>query len=433
MPKKVLVISYYWPPSGGGGVQRWLKFVKYLPQFGWTPVVFTPENPDFELQDSTLDRDVDANLDVIRFPIWEPFGIYKKLTGANKNGSYKQGIVIEKSNMSLMQRLVIWIRGNLFLPDPRRFWVKPSVKFLVDYLEREQVDAVVTTGPPHSMHLIGMGLKQKTGVKWIADFRDPWSDWDLLDKLKTSSLAKKWHKYKESQVLKIADVILTCTPRMASLFQAKGYTDKVKMITNGVDASDFDIEDEPSFDKFRITHIGLLNEMRNPVALWQVLAELVNEREDFREDLEIELAGMVSSSVLDGINSSTLSKHLSFLDYIPHKEVFTRYQQASLLLLLMNDSDNADILIPGKFFEYLYTSKRILAFGSKRSDVNTILMDSGMDTVVDYSDKTIVKSRVLETYEKFKLGQVDIPVINKEQWLRSNLTKQLKVVLDGLS
>src|SRR5690349_6423 len=186
--KKVLIIAYYWPPSGGSGVQRWLKFVKYLPYYGWKPYVFTPANPSFELQDDSLLKDVPAEAEIIRFPIWEPYGLFNSLAGKKEKST---GSFISKDNPSLIQKLSVWIRGNFIIPDPRRFWVRPSVRFLTDYLSKNQIDTIITTGPPHSLHLIGLKLKKKNpSLKWIADFRDPWSEWGLLDSLRVGSIAR---------------------------------------------------------------------------------------------------------------------------------------------------------------------------------------------------------------------------------------------------
>ncbi|MGL1886550.1 MAG: glycosyltransferase family 4 protein [Reichenbachiella sp.] len=434
MSKRVLIISYYWPPSGGGGVQRWLKFAKFLPGYDWEPVIFTPENPDFELKDESLNKDVADSLEVIRFPIWEPFGVYKKLLGKSKQSNLKQGVVIEKAQMSFGEKLAIWVRGNMFFPDSRRFWVKPSVNYLTDYIERAQVDVVITTGPPHSMHLIGLGLKQRTGVKWICDFRDPWSDWDLLDKLKTSSLVKYMHTRLEKKVVDAADLVLTCTPNMRKLFSSKVPAHKVKMITNGVDPEDFDMQEciKPRGDVFRLTHMGLLNEMRNPDLLWEVLEDLLEEDTEFKDDLEIVLGGMVSSSIIDHLESSVLSNHVKFLDYLPHEKVLEHYDRSNVLLLLMNNTANADIMIPGKLFEYLYSAKDILAFGSNNSDTNQILESSGLKGVVSYTNKEEIKSRILQSYDDFNNGRFRAEVKDVDQWSRKNLTKELALLLDAL-
>ncbi|MFY0628136.1 MAG: glycosyl transferase [Reichenbachiella sp.] len=432
MPNKVLIITYYWPPSGGGGVQRWLKFSKYLPEFGWEPIIFTPENPEFELKDESLFNDVHESIEVLKFPIWEPFSIYKKMFSKSASKNLKQGVVKEKSQLSVFDKMIVWIRGNIFIPDPRVFWVKPSVKFLCDYIQDNEIDIVVTSGPPHSMHLIGRGLKRKIGVEWIADFRDPWSDWDILDKLKTSGIAKAIHKRKELTVLNEADIVLTVTNRLGSLFAKKIESTKTKVITNGIDESDITI-DEPQFNKFRITHIGLLNDLRDPTELWNVLSELCNENEDFKSDLEILLAGTISSTILAKLNSVDISREsIVVKDYIEHQDVFKYYQQSTILLLLMNQTSNADWLIPAKLFEYLGANKEVLALGSQESEVHEILKNAGNDGVLEYSNRVKLKDRIMKSYENFKVQKKTTNYIGVENFYRKNLTQELVSLLDDI-
>ncbi|WP_420579652.1 glycosyltransferase family 4 protein [Reichenbachiella sp.] len=430
--KKVLIITYYWPPSGGGGVQRWLKFAKYLPDFGWQPIVFTPENPEFDLKDESLSKDVSSELEVLRFPIWEPFGVYKKLF--KKKEKLKQGIVIEKTNMSFVDRLSVWVRANLFIPDPRRFWVNPSVKFLVPYIEQHNIDAVVTTGPPHSMHLIGLQLKRKCDIKWIADFRDPWSDWDVLDKLDVNPLVRKIHAKLEKSVLSNADLTLTVSKRLALSLKEKSESCRIKIITNGVDEDDLNLKSELKVDsKFRITHMGLLNEVRDPQILWKTLEDLCFEIKGFKEDLEILLAGMVSDSILDRLkNSEELSGCLRHLDYISHQEVFGYYQNSTVLLLLLNQSENAKWILPGKLFEYLLTKKPILTLGEIESDVGDVLNETNSGQVFDFENREGVKNKLIRIYVAFKKGNLEQKSVNTDQFLRSNLTKQLSADLDEM-
>nr|MCU0397817.1 glycosyl transferase [Cyclobacteriaceae bacterium] len=212
--KKVLIITYYWPPSGGSGVQRWLKFVKYLPQFGWQPYVYTPENPSFEVKDETLLKDIPIEAEVIKLPIWEPYSMFNRLTllaGGKEKSSNRNEPEVKPS--SGFQRLATWVRANLFIPDPRIFWIKPSVRFLHDFLKERKIITIITTGPPHSMHLIGLKLKKKNpDLNWIADFRDPWTEWGLWEKFGTGAWAMRRHRKLEHKVLISADHVVSVTP-----------------------------------------------------------------------------------------------------------------------------------------------------------------------------------------------------------------------------
>ncbi|UXX81233.1 glycosyltransferase family 4 protein [Reichenbachiella carrageenanivorans] len=423
--KKILVITYYWPPSGGGGVQRWLKFVKYLPEQGWEPIVFTPENPEFDLQDESLLKDVNPAVEIIKFPIWEPLSFYKKIF--KKKGKLKQGIVIEKTKMSLVDKLSVWVRANLFIPDPRRFWVRPSVEFLLPLIEQHQIDVVVTTGPPHSMHLIGLELKKKSTVRWVADFRDPWSDWDLLDKLGVGGLARNLHLRQELSVLTQADLVLTASQGISKSLAEKYPACNIEVITNGFDTDDFkEVKTDGVPTKFRITHLGLLNELRNPQVLWDCLEEICQEVPSFQDDLELVLSGMVSQSVLDGIyDSPQLKDALTHLDYISHQEVLEYYQQSAVLLLLLNQSDEAQLIIPGKLFEYLMTKKTILAIGKEKSEVNDILMDTTAGRVYESTDRAGVKALILDNYMQFKKGEISHFPKSIDQYTRKALTQRL--------
>lgn len=432
--KKILVISYYWPPSGGGGVQRWLKFVKYLPEFGWDPVVFTPENPEFDLKDESLVKDISPTLEVLRFPIWEPFSFYKKLFSDGKDQKLKQGIVIEKSKLSLKDRLVIWVRANLFVPDPRRFWVRPSVKFLVPYIKDNDIDVIVTTGPPHSMHLIGLEIKKHCDVRWLADFRDPWSDWDILDKLKVSNWVRGIHQRMEKKVLNEADLVLTVSHRLAQQLRSKGGKAKIDVVTNGVDDADFELMTNQSPPvKFIISHMGLLNEVRDPVVLWTVLSDMCVEIEGFKTDLQISLAGMVSSSILDQLSRSEhLASCLHHLDYISHREVFEVYHSSSVLLLLLNQTPNSKWILPGKLFEYLLTGKTILTLGESESDVNDLLIETNAGVVFSFEDHSKIRTLITTAYQQYKSGLQTPNVVEAGKYLRRNLTKELAQYLDQI-
>jgi glycosyltransferase involved in cell wall biosynthesis len=233
MNKKVLIITYYWPPSGGSGVQRWLKFVKYLVRAGWEPFVFTPENPSFTIEDKSLQSDVPESVEVIRFPIWEPYQLFFRVSSLFGKKRLQQTDFISTGKKSFFQSISSWVRGNLFIPDARMFWVKPSVNYLTNFIQRSNIDKVITTGPPHSVHLIGLRLKRKNpSLHWIADFRDPWSEWDLLDTLSLTLLARKRHQSLERQVLKNADRVITIAPYHVDRLQELSGR-KVDLITNG--------------------------------------------------------------------------------------------------------------------------------------------------------------------------------------------------------
>ncbi len=257
MAQRVLILTYYWPPGGGAGVQRWLKFVKYLPHFGWEPVVYAPENPEYMAIDPSLEKDIPAETEIIKTRVWEPYEVYKKFVGMKQGEKINAAFVSETKKPKHSEGLAVWIRGNFFIPDARKFWIKPSVKFLSHYLKTKPVDVIVSTGPPHSMHLIAMGLRKKFDIPWVADFRDPWTRISYYSELKLSAKADKKHKILEKLVLEKADEVMVVSEGMKIDFTEIHKRD-YEVIHNG-----FDTEDIPSTQikpdrKFSISHIGVL-------------------------------------------------------------------------------------------------------------------------------------------------------------------------------
>lgn len=427
----MLIITYYWPPSGGGGVQRWLKMAKYLPEYGWKPIVFTPENPDFELKDNSLLGDVLPEAEILKIPIWEPFGLYKKLLG--KKAVQKQGVV-DKKDSSWLGKLSLWIRGNWFIPDPRIFWVRPAVNYLSKYLLANPVDAIVTTGPPHSMHLIGMELKRRTGTKWIADFRDPWTDWDVLPQLNLGKRAWKYHKKLEHQVMQNAHVVLTVTNRLAKQLANTGGISEVQVVTNGFDSEDFAENASKKPDKFRIAHVGLLNDGRNPLQLWKALNNLCLKNSAFKEHLEVVLVGTVEQSVKESIGEfMSLKEQVVFPDYMSHAEVLELYANSAVLLLLVNNTSNSSWILPGKLFEYLSARKPILAFGKEISDANDLLTDCGYESIHSYDTSTeVLENAVVTMYSTFKNDSFEVSSNKIEAYSRKKLVGEIVDILEKL-
>lgn len=428
--QKVLIITYYWPPSGGGGVQRWLKFAKYLPQYGWEPIIFTPEKPDFDLKDPSLLDDIPKDVEVLKFPIWEPYSVFKKLSGRKE---LKQGQVLEGGKKGMLSNLAIWLRGNLFIPDPRLFWVKPSVNYISSILASNQIETIITTGPPHSMHLIGLKLKMKQpALTWIADFRDPWTKWDILSQFKMSKWAWKKHKQLEQNVIRSADCVLTVSNSWKKDFERLG-AKRTRVITNGFDTADFrnsKIMDRP--DHFVISHIGMLNVYRNPAWLWRVLDAMVLEGA-FNNDLKIEFIGILSDDVLKSFeNYPNLKPLIQKENYLPHDKVIEKYDQSALLLLLQNDSENAKGHLPGKFFEYLGARRSILCIGNRDSDLSQILKETKAGEVFDSMSSAALKQFLMEAYQQWQTGNSQKGSADISRFERKSLTGDLDQLLKSL-
>lgn len=407
--KRALIITYYWPPSGGSGVQRWLKFAKYLPQYGWEPVIYTPSNPEANTEDAALLKDIAPGTEVIKTKIWEPYSVYKALFGSKKNisgeGKRIKANIIGSENKSFSHKLSLFIRGNFFIPDPRCFWVRPSIKYLVKYLKEHPVDVIVSTGPPHSMHLIAKGVSKATGIRWIADFRDPWTEIFYFKHLNLSKWAFRRHRSLEQSVLDSADTAVVVSRQMQEDF-ARRTTTPVKVITNGFDHEDFETSsatDEAMLHngKFQLVHTGIFVDNGNPHLLWEVLGEMAALNPQFKEDLQIRLMGQVDDTVLQGIENAGLQENLHNMGYRPHTEVVQWQQRAQVLLLPLRKEPEAAAILTGKFFEYLASGREILAFGPTDGDLAKALRETQSGTIVDFYDKEATRAQLERLYEKY--------------------------------
>ena len=396
--KKVLIISYYWPPSGGSGVQRWLKFAKYLPKFNWKPIIYTPENPYFDLMDNSLIAEIPNEVEVIKTKIWEPYYLKDKIFGKSKN-SQTSGLI--NNTFTFKNYFFNWIRGNFFVPDPKIFWVKKSVKFLLKYINKNNIEYIVSTGPPHSMHLIALALKKKNkNLKWIADFRDPWSKLDLLDNFHLSYFAKNKNKLLEKNVLFNANLILTVSEKWKDDFKKLG-TNNVKVITNGYDDSDFtNYTSKIPKEKFVIGHYGLINHLRNPKNFWKALDEICLENKDFSKKLEIHLSGNIDKNIIKEINNySAINSKVKILGYLSHKEVIDAYTNTSLLLVLLFNSKSGLGNHPAKLFECIACKKQFFVFGPENSDTQKLLNKTKIGEYLLYSDNIEnIKEKIIKAY-----------------------------------
>ena len=424
-PKKILIITYYWPPAGGPGVQRWLKFVKYLPDFGIQPIVYIPENPTYPIVDENLVKEVSDKAIILKQTIFEPYQLASFLS-KNKTKKISSGIIPNQKKQSFLDKTFLWIRGNLFIPDARVFWVKPSVAYLEKYILENNIDTIVTSGPPHSLHLIGLELKQKFDLKWFADFRDPWTTIGYHKSLRLSSFAAKKHKALEHQVLNTADTIIVTSKTTKIEFQA--ITNKpIAVITNGYDAEN--VEKQTLDSKFSLAHIGSFLSERNPLILWESLVELINEIPDFKLHLEVKLIGAVSQEVLETITQFGLDSYLNNLGYVSHAEAIAHQRKSQVLLLIEIDSEDTKSIIPGKLFEYMVSNRPIVAIGPNGSDFAEIITETNTGVFFDYSEKMKLKSVILDFYNQFLEGKLQANGIGLQRYSRKNLTKELSQLI----
>jgi glycosyltransferase involved in cell wall biosynthesis len=425
--KRVLIITYYWPPSGGAGVQRWLKFSKYLPDHGWQPVIYTPETQEAPVEDPSLARDIHPATELIRRPIWEPYSFYKKFIGMEAADKVNTGFLSEKERPGRKERLSVWIRGNLFIPDARKFWIRPSVRYLTRYLRHHPVDAVISTGPPHSMHLIALKLKQKTGIPWIADFRDPWTGIDYYDQLRLTRQADRRHHKLEKTVLGRADKTVVVGRSMAAEFYRLNGV-QAEVVPNGYDEEDFKGAEAVAPDRFTIVHIGAMNRDRNHDAFWKAVAGILNDRMSGPE-IRIRLIGKLDVAVLHSIKKERLDAVVEKIPYLAHDRIASELMSAALLYLPINNTPNAKGIQTGKIFEYIASGRPVLGVGPVDGDAATILEECQAGTMAGFTDKEGIRAAIEKELRRFHSGQVrqSKPC---EQFSRENLTKKLRDILD---
>ena len=423
--KKVLIITYYWPPAGGPGVQRWLKFVKYLPDFNIEPIVYIPENPTYPILDFGLKSEIPKGCTILKHKIIEPYTWASIFSKQNTKG-ISSGIIPNQKKQTLIQKVLLWIRGNVFIPDARVLWVNPSVKYLSKYIKDNHIDTIITTGPPHSLHLIGLKLKVKTNIKWIADFRDPWTTIGYQKALKLSNYAQKKHKKLEFQVLNTADTIIVTSPTTKVEFQ--NITNKpIEVITNG-----YDLENTESVildQKFSLAHIGSFLSDRNPIILWEILHELILEIPEFKNYLQLKLIGKVSEEVLDAISKFKLDKYVLNLGYLSHQEAMEHQRKSQVLLLIEIDSPATKSIIPGKLFEYIISKRPILGIGPKDADFAKIVQETNTGFFFNYTEKERLKVQISDFYNLYLNQNLVVFPVNLEQYSRRNLTKKLAGIL----
>ena len=425
MHKKALIITYYWPPAGGPGVQRWLKFVKYLPEFNIEPIVYVPENPNYPIMDTSFLSEVSSNLKIIKHPISEPYK-FARILSNKKSKDISKGIILEERNQNLLEKVMLWVRGNLFIPDARIGWVKPSVKFLSEYIKNEKIETIITTGPPHSLHLIGLQLKKQLGVKWLADFRDPWTSIGYHKQLRLTKKSEIKHKLLERLVLTGADQVIVTS--FITKEEFKNITNKpIQVITNGYDIQTTEKTELDS--KFSMSHIGSLLSKRNPEVLWKVLNDIIQENDDFSLDLQLNFVGLISENILDSIEKNNLSNYINNVGYVSHKEAINYQKKSQLLVLIEIDSEDTKCIIPGKLFEYMVSNRPIIALGPKASDVETIIKETNTGDYVYYDDYNALKNIILNHYKAFKKGELKTNPIGLQKYHRKFLTESLSKLI----
>jgi len=419
LSKKVLIITYYWPPAGGPGVQRWLKLSNYLLENNVKPIIYAPSNPKYPSIDESLLKDVNSEIEVIKQPIFEPFGnLFSKIR--------KKGIPKQK-DQSIFDKFLIYVRGNLFIPDSRIFWVNSSVDFLSKYILENNIESIITTGPPHSLHLIGLKLKSILNISWYADFRDPWTKINYHKELKLSLRSKKKHLELESKVLNSCDRIIVTSNKLLKEYNKIAKT-PISLITNGFDYQKLQLELD---EEFSITHIGRLLPERNPKILWNALKELCIINKNFKNNLKINFIGNVSENLRNEMKTNDLENSVVYHNYIKYNDTIPYLIKSQILLLIESDDKESSYAIPAKIFEYINSGRPIIAIGPKDSEIKQIIEETKSGKYFLYSEYDDLLSYLSNSYYQYESKNLHSTSINIDKYHRKNLAKKLsRIILD---
>jgi glycosyltransferase involved in cell wall biosynthesis len=428
--KKVLIITYYWPPSGGAGVQRWLKFSKYLPEYGVDPLVLTVD-PDFATypqKDKSLSHEIPADLKVFRTKSFEPLGIISHIFGKDKvpYGGFSN---VDKS--SLLQTILRFVRGNFFIPDARRGWNKYAVQKAIELIRVYNIKTVITTGPPHSTHLTGLKLKKRLDIKWIADFRDPWTDIYYYKDMLHTPVARMIDRKKEIKVLDTADIVITNCNSNRELLASKvdkGAQDKFRIITNGFDDVDFNISGAPP-DEFVVTYSGTMSDHYNPQVFFSALQKLIKNNPDII--FKFRLAGNISTSAERQIRQTGI--YFEYPGYVSHLRLVEYLKISSVLLYIFPETLN-DKGVAGKLFEYLAVNRPVIAIGPTDSDASAIIEECEAGKSFTRDDETGILEYMQNLVDIFRdKGEVIAGNNRYLNYSRKGLTSNLAKIIEDLS
>ena len=421
--KKVLVITYYWPPAGGPGVQRVLKFVKYLPEFGWEPIILTVKNGEYPALDQSLKGDIPKSLKVYQTKTIEFFSLFK-FFARKKKDSKIDTFILDKKSISFKQRVFKWIRANLFIPDARIGWYSFAIRKAKKIITEEGIDLILSSSPPATVQVIATKLKKNTGIKWIADLRDPWVDAFWESQIKRISFSQKWIETQEKEALTNADHIITATNSFKSLFRKKYNISNITTLTNGYDLSDFGKANQLiETEKFTITYTGSIAESQNPKKFFQAIKFLPNS---IRSHIEVNLYGAIDPAISNYLNELDIKDVVKFKGYISHKSVVDVMSNSHLLILLI--PENRGDIIPGKLFEYMASGNTIISFGPN-GDASEIINEHNFGRHFEFGEDC--SDYILECFKNWKANPGFHRKTPPEKYSRVNLTKKLAMIMNN--
>ena len=427
--QKILIITYYWPPSGGSGVQRWIKFTKFLPNNNWEPIILTvdPKHASYFLVDQSLMDNVDQSVKVIRTKSIEPMRFFSKIIG-KKNMPHSGFSNVNTT--SKLQTVFRFIRGNLFTVDPRKGWNKHAIKAALQLIDKYDIKHVVTTSPPHSTQLIGTRLKAVRNINWIADLRDPWTDIFYYEHLMKINYLKKKEAKLEKRVINEADIVLTVSKGLKAIFSAKSkHPENIHIVENGFDTADIG-EVNPNFKiklrgSFNLLYVGILSEQYNLKGFFNAFYNTTKTH----PTIHLNFVGVQDQSVHELVKNLKLSEFVSFYEYVEKAELVNYYKQSDMLLLAIPDTENNEGIITGKIFEYLSYQKPIIGIGPILGNAAEILAQVNAGKMFDYADENGIFKFMKEGVD----GLTSFSFQGIDQYSRKNLTQKLVSILEQTS
>ena len=402
-----------------------MKFVKYLPEYNIKPILYIPENPNYPIYDYSLNDEVSEKLEIIKNPITEISNIISNSKSLNL---IRSGNIPNPKEQSLFQRLLFFIRGNLFIPDMKILWKNKSIDFIENYLSKTKIDVVITTGPPHSLHLIGYELKKRLNIKWISDFRDPWVNLNYLNRFHLLPSVKRRHKKLRDKVLINSSSVIVTSEKLKKLY--KEIAPNIFKITNGYD---YEYSTVNIDSKFSISHIGSLYPERNPKYLWDIIDEICINNEEFRSNLQINFIGNTSEKIIKYLSNKTFNSCIKFFDYVDYKRAIEFMCSSQILLMVEVNDNDSSYAIPGKLFDYLNSKRPIIAIGPDKSEVNQILYDTNAGKFFNYNESINLKLHIENLYNQYEMGSISYDAKNISSYRRKNLTEELSKIINKVS
>jgi len=435
MLKKVAIITYYWPPSGGAGVQRWLKFTKYLPEYGWQPIVFIPENANYPSIDTSLEKDIPKEAIIYKIPIWEPYDLYRKFLGLDKKNNINHTFNHENKRSKWKQKLSLWLKCNLFIPDPRIFWLFKGVKAIEQIMNDQKIEHLITTSPPNSVQLFGYFLKKRIpSLKWISDLRDPWTNIFFEKDLPYSFISKWINKQIELKTLTKANLLTTVSKSIARSYQNRFPNLPCEVLTNGFDESDI-IKVNHNIQrgkKITFSYTGTLFNLYNMPIFWKAISEIIEDFPEYQSKIQIEIAGSISSEIMNSFKELNIERIIKFHGYVEHEKL-QEIAQRTDIFLLTTPRENHNGILTGKVFEYLAYLKPILCITSPNNNLADLIKTTKSGIVIDFDDINSLKNTIYDLVFKYENQNLILnDYKNVSIFSRQHLTLQLSEYLNNL-